>query len=257
MVLSHYSHLWAISQRVRRPAPIGQRALVAAPLYHMNGLAMCQTTFSHGDTVVLLPQFTSRATSRRRRQASRRLPDLGADHDRDDAARARAAAAARSLGRRGRAHGLRARYPSLIDQVHAVFPKAVVSNGYGTTEAGPVVFGPHPEGLPQPSSRPAIRIPRSNSASCATDRKCRTRRAPDEVRRADDALSQAAGQDREVMTPDGYITAPATFFRRDANGFFYFVGRVDDMFVCGGARTSTRRREKMLGTAIPASTRRP
>src|SRR6266404_6298226 len=36
VVLSHYSHLWAISQRVRRPVPIGQRSLVAAPLYHMN-----------------------------------------------------------------------------------------------------------------------------------------------------------------------------------------------------------------------------
>jgi long-chain acyl-CoA synthetase len=60
VVLSHYSHLWAISQRARRPVPEGQRALVAAPLYHMNGLAMCQTTFSHGDTVVLLPQFTTK-----------------------------------------------------------------------------------------------------------------------------------------------------------------------------------------------------
>ncbi len=60
VVLSHYSHLWAMSQRLRRPVPQGQRSLVAAPLYHMNGLAMCQTTFSHGDTVVLLPQFTTR-----------------------------------------------------------------------------------------------------------------------------------------------------------------------------------------------------
>ena len=30
------------------------------------------------------------------------------------------------------------------------FPRPQISNGYGTTEAGPVVFGPHPEGLPQP-----------------------------------------------------------------------------------------------------------
>src|ERR1017187_1847565 len=60
VVLSHYSHLWAISQRVRRPVPLGQRSLVAAPLYHMNGLAMCQTTLSQGDAVVLLPQFTTK-----------------------------------------------------------------------------------------------------------------------------------------------------------------------------------------------------
>src|SRR4030081_3270146 len=50
VVLSHYSPLWAISQRVRGPVPIVQRALVAAPLYHMNGLAMCQTAFHQGDT---------------------------------------------------------------------------------------------------------------------------------------------------------------------------------------------------------------
>ena len=31
-----------------------------------------------------------------------------------------------------------------------MFPKAAISNGYGTTEAGPVVFGPHPDGIPQP-----------------------------------------------------------------------------------------------------------
>ena len=60
VVLSHYSHLWAISQRVRRPVPPGQRSLVAAPLYHMNGLAMCQTTLHQGDTIVLLPQFTTK-----------------------------------------------------------------------------------------------------------------------------------------------------------------------------------------------------
>src|SRR6185369_8365957 len=39
---------------------------------------------------------------------------------------------------------------SLVDQVRRAFPKAQISNGYGTTEAGPVVFGPHPGGLPQP-----------------------------------------------------------------------------------------------------------
>src|SRR5260370_26531633 len=39
---------------------------------------------------------------------------------------------------------------SLIDQVRAAFPTAAISNGYGTTEAGPVGFGPPPEGTPQP-----------------------------------------------------------------------------------------------------------
>ena len=85
VVLSHYSHLWVMSQRKRRPGPQGQRSLVAAPLYHMNGLAMCQTTFSHGDTVVLLPQFTTKGYIEAAATPSRRLPHLGADHDRHDA----------------------------------------------------------------------------------------------------------------------------------------------------------------------------
>src|SRR5260370_12969189 len=60
VVLSHYSHLWAISQRLRRPVPPAQLSLVAAPLYHMNGFAMCQTTLIQRDTIALLPQFTTK-----------------------------------------------------------------------------------------------------------------------------------------------------------------------------------------------------
>ena len=39
---------------------------------------------------------------------------------------------------------------SLMQALHRALPKAAITNAYGTTEAGPVVFGPHPKGLPQP-----------------------------------------------------------------------------------------------------------
>src|SRR5205814_119739 len=39
---------------------------------------------------------------------------------------------------------------SLLHALRAALPQASVTNAYGTTEAGPVVFGPHPKGLPQP-----------------------------------------------------------------------------------------------------------
>ncbi len=35
------------------------------------------------------------------------------------------------------------------------------------------------------------------------------------------------------MTPDGYYVT-GDVFRRDTEGFYYFVGRADDMFVSGG-----------------------
>src|SRR5579862_3575482 len=59
VVLSHESHLWALLARPRRPVAGQQRTLVAAPLYHMNGLCTCHATFWQHDTVVLLPGFTA------------------------------------------------------------------------------------------------------------------------------------------------------------------------------------------------------
>ncbi len=47
------------------------------------------------------------------------------------------------------------------------------------------------------------------------------------------------------ITPDGfYITGDV--FRRDENGFHYFVGRTDDMFVSGGENIYPANGERML-----------
>ena len=49
------------------------------------------------------------------------------------------------------------------------------------------------------------------------------------------------------ITPDGfYITGDV--FRRDQNGFYFFVGRTDDMFVSGGENIFPGEVEKMLET---------
>jgi acyl-CoA synthetase (AMP-forming)/AMP-acid ligase II len=53
--------------------------------------------------------------------------------------------------------------PALLAAIQAAFPQARFINGYGTTEAGPVVFGPHPRGLPTPPlsvgcAHPAVQL---------------------------------------------------------------------------------------------------
>jgi acyl-CoA synthetase (AMP-forming)/AMP-acid ligase II len=50
---------------------------------------------------------------------------------------------------------------------------------------------------------------------------------------------------QKVLTPDGYYIT-GDIFRRDENGFFFFVGRADDMFVCGGENIYPGEVEKML-----------
>ncbi|MCX7363938.1 MAG: class I adenylate-forming enzyme family protein [Alphaproteobacteria bacterium] len=246
VVLSHYSHLWAISKRVRRPVPQGQRSLVAAPLYHMNGLAMCQTTLHQGDTIVLLPQFTTKgyieAAAKHRVGFLTSVPTMIAMMLREKEMLANADLSAVEAVRMGSAPITQA----LIDQVRAVFPKAAISNGYGTTEAGPVVFGPHPKGIPQPELSTGYPHP---------DVQLRLVRDGREVQ-DEGALEMKCGAlmthyhklpevTAKAMTPDGYYRT-SDVFRRDENGFFFFVGRVDDMFVCGGENIYPGEVEKML-----------
>ncbi|WP_421995284.1 class I adenylate-forming enzyme family protein [Reyranella sp.] len=250
VVLSHYSHLWAIAQRVRRPVPQGQRSLVAAPLYHMNGLAMCQTTLHQGDTIVLLPQFTTRgyveAAARHRVAFLTSVPTMIAMILREKELLATSDLSAVEAVRMGSAPITQ----SLIDQVRAVFPKAQISNGYGTTEAGPVVFGPHPKGIPQPELSTGYPHP---------EVELRLVRDGREVTGDDPeggVLEMKCGAlmthyhklpetTAKVMTPDGFYRT-GDVFRRDANGFFFFVGRADDMFVCGGENIYPGEVEKML-----------
>jgi len=245
VVLSHYSHLWAISRRPRRPGPHGQRALVAAPLYHMNGLAMCQTTFSQGDTVVLLPQFTTRsyieAAARHRVAFLTSVPTMIAMMLRDPGL-AKADLSAVEGVRMGSAPITQ----SLVDRVRRVFPRAAISNGYGTTEAGPVVFGAHPDGLPTPDVSTGyphphvqlrlVREGREVHDEGALEMKCGALMTH---------YHKLPSRTAEVMTADGYYRT-SDVFRRDGNGFFYFVGRVDDMFVCGGENIYPGEVEKML-----------
>ena len=246
VVLSHYSHLWAISRRVRRPVPIGQRSLVAAPLYHMNGLAMCQTTLSQGDTIVLLPQFTTRgyieAAARHRVAFLTSVPTMIAMMLRERELLATADLSAVEAVRMGSAPITQA----LIDQVRAVFPQAAIGNGYGTTEAGPVVFGPHPDGIPQPELSTGYPHP---DVQLRLVRDGREVEDEGELHMKCGALMTHYHKLPEVtakaMTSDGYYRT-SDVFRRDENGFFYFVGRVDDMFVCGGENIYPGEVEKML-----------
>jgi acyl-CoA synthetase (AMP-forming)/AMP-acid ligase II len=50
---------------------------------------------------------------------------------------------------------------------------------------------------------------------------------------------------RTVMTADGYY-ASGDILRRDPQGFYYFVGRSDDMFVCSGENIFPGEVETML-----------
>jgi acyl-CoA synthetase (AMP-forming)/AMP-acid ligase II len=245
VVLSHQSHLWVIEARKRRPGP-PQRILVAAPLYHMNGLATCQVTLSQHDTIILLPFFTAEgyidAIGRYRATSLTSVPPMIAMMLRERELLARTDLSSVTAIRMGSAPVTQA----LFDSARQIFPDAEIGNVYGTTEAGPVVFGPHPRGLRQPDTavgcaHPEVELRLVDGAGrqanegvlhirCAAQMSHYHKRA--------DATAQATTDDGFYVTGD--------IFRRDENGFYFFVGRADDMFVSSGENIFPVEVEKML-----------
>ena len=58
--LTHKGHLWVIEMRLKQRPESDHRMLVAAPLYHMNGLMICKVAFAGHLGIVLLPQFDAK-----------------------------------------------------------------------------------------------------------------------------------------------------------------------------------------------------
>src|ERR1700754_797572 len=117
---------------------------------------------------------------------------------------------------------------SLMEAIHHALPRAAVTNAYGTTEAGPVVFGPHPKGLPQPELSVGYPHPQVQTRLVSSEN-----RDGDygELEMKSPALMNGYHNRPDIpmpITADGFYRT-GDVFRRDENGFHFFVGRVDDM----------------------------
>jgi long-chain acyl-CoA synthetase len=244
VVLSHQSHIWVVETRLA-PGLDRHRYLIAAPLYHMNALALAKLACAAHATIVLLPQFDARAyiaaIGQYRCTWLTAVPPMIAMMLRERDLLARTDLSSIEFVRMGSAPVS----SSLMAALHAALPRAAVTNAYGTTEAGPVVFGPHPRGLPQPQlsvgyPHPKVALRLVDGANRNAEQGVLEMKCPAMM------LGYHNRPDVAVpITPDGfYITGDV--FRRDADGFHYFVGRIDDMFVSGGENIYPADVERML-----------
>lgn len=242
--LTHGGYTWAITTLgVSGPVVKDKRVLVAAPLFHMNALVICLLTGHAGGTTVLMKRFKAadylRAAASLRCQLLTSVPTM----------LALAARETEVLGQVDLSHvdsiftGSSPSTEALFERIGAMFPNARVLNGYGTTEGGPIVFGPHPDGLPRP--RLSLGYPTPGV----------------EWRLVDGPLPrQGVFHMRSQAVMPGYLNLPQETARRlkdgwydtgdvlrhDDDGFFYFVGRSDDMFICGGENVYPGEVEKLL-----------
>jgi acyl-CoA synthetase (AMP-forming)/AMP-acid ligase II len=245
VVLSHRGHIWVVETRLGGADLSRHRYLVAAPLYHMNALALAKLACAAHATIVLLPQFAARpyieAIARYRVTWLTAVPPMIAMMLREHELLAATDLTSVEFLRMGSAPVS----ASLMGAIRRALPHAAVTNAYGTTEAGPVVFGPHPKGLQQPELSVGYPHPGVELRLVAGEERDADQ---GELEMKCPALMLGYHNRPDVpspLSPDGFYRT-GDVFRRDRDGFHYFVGRTDDMFVSGGENIYPTDIERML-----------
>jgi acyl-CoA synthetase (AMP-forming)/AMP-acid ligase II len=242
--LTHGGYIWATGATPeQRPAIEGKKAIIAAPLFHMNGLFSAKLVMINGGTVVLMTAFTAigyiRAIDRLRIDMVTSVPTMLALVMRETDELSSADLGCVTLAVTGSAPAT----AEFVAGMQRLFPNAETANSWGTTESGPLGFGPHPDGIARPLG--ALGHPRKGI----------------EVRLVGGDASQGVLQIRTPALMTGYLNREADtrkrlidgwydtgdVMRRDDNGFYFFVGRADDMFQCGGENVYPGEVEALLG----------
>ena len=231
--LTHKGHLWALRRRMNGGPFHDHCLLVAAPLYHMNALCVSLFVFAASAKMVLLPEFNAarylEAIERFGCTWITSVPTMLAMCFAEQEALAKTDLSSVRIVRMGSAPIS----PKLWSQVKQTFQGASVMNGYGTTEAGPIVFGPRPgRSLPDLSvgyAATEVDIKLIDENGKESDQGVLWHRTPATMT----GYLNLPEKTREVLTADGWYNS-GDVFRRDETGAYFFVGRSDDMFVCGG-----------------------
>lgn len=240
--LTHESQLWALRRR-KMSDGADERFIVAAPLFHMNALFSTKVVFAMGASMVLMPGFTPHgyieAAARWRVTALTSVPtmiarvmketDLLEKLDLSRVKRVTMGSAPLTM--------------NLWRKVEETFPGAIIFNSYGTTEAGPAIFGAHPQGLPMPAMSLGYPLAEGEvklAGGADENEGVLWMRNPSVTA----AYHKLPEQSAKALKDGWYISGDV--MRRDENGFFFFVGRADDMFNCSGENIYPGEVEKML-----------
>ena len=246
--LTHKGHLWVAEMRSRGGEIAAHRLLIAAPLYHMNALAIAKTAILGYGTIVLLPRFTAvsylSAIQKFKCSWLTSVPTMMALITKETTLVESMDLSSVKIVRMGSAPATQ----RLFDDIRKTFGDISISYGYGTTEAGPVCFGAHPDGLPTPDlsigySIPEVRMrlvdgPNFDARQGELQMKCPA---------LTPGYHNLPEKTAEVMTTDGYYKT-GDILCRDKNGFYFFVDRIDDMFVCNGENVFPVEVENLLAT---------
>lgn len=249
--LSHAGQLWTIRARFQQRASFeAERFLVAAPLFHMNALTSFKFALGAHASLVLMPQFNVKQFIQAIEQHDvtwiTSVPTMMAMVIKEEKLLNEIDTSGVRYIRLGSAPATE----QLYTEVQNAFPNAMLAGGYGTTEAGPIVFGPTQGrslpgggGLGWPLKDVEVRLMDRDGNDA--DQGELWMRCPANML----GYLNLPEKTRQVLTPDGWYKT-GDIFRRDELGCYYFVGRTDDMFNCGGENIYPGEVEKVI-TQMP------
>lgn len=246
VLLSHRSQrsmVDAMAATGKTPPFAGRVGLIAAPLFHMNAQLFLAAILAHGGTAVLMSRFDvatfSEALVRYSVQLITGVPTMVVMLYQDAEPAVEKTFESVETVYIGSAPVTDA----IIQQAHELFPGAEVINSYGTTETGGGLFGKHPDGKERPEKAVGFPLPHAELRLVDQDddgRGVLEVRAPSNM---DGYLNLPELTAKKIR--DGWINT-GDIFATDENGFFYYVGRADDMFVCNGENVFPGMLEKLI-----------
>jgi long-chain acyl-CoA synthetase len=247
--MTHAGYNWTIDMRLRGGPHSQHRILAAAPLYHINALGAVTFALAVGACIVLLQRFDARlyieAIARFRCTWLTSVPAMIAMVVREAELLARTDLSSVRIVRMGSSPVS----DKLLKQVREIFGGVSLSNHYGTTEGGPLVFGAGPGGKPPPDGAAGWPLPGvqvklvEGQGREAGEQGELVHKTPATMK----GYLNLPEKTRDVLSDDGWYFS-GDIFRRDAQGCYWFVARSDDMFVCGGENVYPQEVERVLET---------
>ncbi|MEC7463796.1 MAG: class I adenylate-forming enzyme family protein [Pseudomonadota bacterium] len=246
VLLDHFGQVWMIDKIVKSRDIRGDDcSVISAPLYHKNALLAVKSALSAGGRIVLFSRFDAseyiRAIERYRLTMLTGVPTMYAlILQEEDLLNRTDLSSVRNCSM-----GSAPASDNLLDTLANRFPDAKLNLNYGITEGGPILFSwTHPDGLPRP--RTSVGFPIEGVEIKLID-------GPNEsegvlcvkspgVMEGYHNLPEAT---ESVLSSDGWLNT-GDILRCDENGWYFFVDRADDMFVCAGENIYPGDVESML-----------
>jgi long-chain acyl-CoA synthetase len=248
-IMTHRGMLWYVAHNQRHwPASPQDRGCVALPLFHKNALrGTVKPMLFAGGSFVLMPGFEPKAyvqaLAKYRCTFSRGVAAVFTMVlEQRDFLDTLDLTALRSMS-----IGSAVVPPELLNAVERALPQVKMSESYGLTEGGSPFRAPL-DGRPVPRGSVGVQAP--DIEVKLLDPAGREHRSDGELLIRSPYVCLGYHNQPEVTAArlsDGWL-GTGDIFHRDADGFYFFRSRVDDMFSCGGENVYPKEVENVLFT---------